>query len=100
VEVSQPKKFLKSSSSNEITKILFQENILVKKEKALSDYKKLTIQHFLAQRNLLKENEIVTVVNMKEILKKLKEKVVNTKRDGLLALFFDKIIHLDFPIFN
>jgi predicted transcriptional regulator YheO len=91
---------------NEISKILFQENILIKKEKALSDYKKLTIQHFLAQRNLLKDNETVTVVNMKEILKKLKEKgiftekVVDTKRDGLLALFFDKIIHLDIPIFN
>jgi hypothetical protein len=43
---------------------------------------------------------------MKEVLKKLKEKgiftekVVDTKRDGLLKLFFDRIIHLDIPTFN
>jgi predicted transcriptional regulator YheO len=83
----------------------FQE-LEVKKEKAVGDHKKSTIQHFLAQRNLLKDNETIKVVNMKEVLKKLKEKgiftekVVDTKRDGLLKLFFDRIIHLDIPAFN
>jgi hypothetical protein len=83
----------------------FQE-LEIKKEKAVGDYKKLTIQHFLAQKNLLKDNETVKVVNMKEVLKKLKdegiftEKVVDTKRDGLLKLFFETIIHLDIPKFN
>jgi hypothetical protein len=83
----------------------FQE-LEVKKEKAVGDHKKSTIQNFLAQRNLLKDNETIKVVNMKEVLKKLKEKgiftekVVDTKRDGLLKLFFDRIILLDIPTFN